>query len=264
MFGRVEWVERLTPHLIRIVLGGRGLNDFVPARWTDSYVNAYFLPAGAPYTVPFDPGALEGLPREQRPSSRRYTVRDWDAERRLLTIDFVVHGDRGVAGPWARSARPGDLLQFTGPSGGYAPDPDADWHLMIGDESALPAIAAALAQVPVGTPVRLLAEVDGPDDELPLACPGELDVCWLHRDAHRGTEDLLLRALNKLDPPAGRVHAFVHGEAVTNRRLRKHLLGEWKIPREALSVSPYWRRTFTDENWRQIKRGWLQEVEQDV
>jgi NADPH-dependent ferric siderophore reductase len=135
---------------------------------------------------------------------------------------------------------------------------------MVGDESALPAIAASLEYIPVGVPVVALAEVDGPADELPLRSPGELTLRWLHRDADPGADDLLLRAVEKLDFPDGRVHAFVHGEAVANRALRKHLLGDRRLPREVMSVSPYWRRTYTDESWRQIKRDWLHQVEADV
>ena len=98
----------------------------------------------------------------------------------------MVHGDAGVAGAWAAAARPGDLLVFEGPNGGYRPDPEADWHLLIGDESALPAIAASLEAVPAGHPavVRLLC--DGPDHQLELPCPGRLDLEWLHRT---GTDD---------------------------------------------------------------------------
>lgn len=264
MFGRVERVERLSPHMVRVVLGGGGLDDFTPGPWTDGYVNAYFLPACAPYTVPFDVDAVRALPAAQRPATRRYSVRRWDPEARELTIDFVVHGDTGVAGPWAAGAGPGDLLQLTGPSGSYSPDPDADWHLMIGDASALPAIAASLAHIPAGTPVHVLAEVGGPADELTLDSPGDLHVTWLYRDANPGADDLTVHALDKLDRPPGRVQAFVHGEAVVNRALRRHLLADWQLPRETLSVSPYWRRRFTDERWREVKRGWLREVEHDA
>lgn len=72
---------------------------------------------------------------------------------------------------------------------------------MIGDPSALPAIAASLARVPAGKPVHVLAEVDLPTDELPLDSPGDMNITWLHRDADPGTEDLTLRALEKLDRP---------------------------------------------------------------
>lgn len=264
-YGTVECVEQLTPHMVRVVLGGDGLVNFEAGDWTDSYVNAQFVPAGAAYAVPFDDDEVRGLPREQRPVARRYTVREWDARQRLLSLDFVVHGDDGVAGRWAQAARPGDRLQLRGPSGSYTPDPAADWHLLVGDESALPAIAAALQQVPAGVPVRVVLEVHGPADEITLPCPGELRVTWVHRDAHPGPDDLLLvRAVRRLDRPAGRVHAFVHGEAGATRALRTLLLGEWQIPREDLSCSPYWRRRYTDEGWREIKSAWLAQVEQDV
>ena len=79
-------------------------------------------------------------------------MRDWDAESGRLTIDFVHHGDTGVAGPWAAAARPGDELLLLGPGGAYTPDPEADWHLMAGDAGVIPAIAASLARVPPAPP----------------------------------------------------------------------------------------------------------------
>lgn len=140
--------------MVRVMLGGSGLDGFTPTPWTDQYVNALFVPDGVTYSAPFDLDAARASPTGQRPMGRRYTVRSWDPDTRVLTIDFVVHGDDGIAGRWAQAAQPGNRLQILGPSGAYAPDPDADWHLMVGDESALPAIAASLEQVPVGRPAR--------------------------------------------------------------------------------------------------------------
>lgn len=150
-----------TPSMVRIVLGGDGLADYQAVDATDGYVNVAFPPAGAPYVAPFDLDEVQSdLPRQLWPVRRRYTVRRWDATRRLLTLDILSHGDEGAGGRWAATARPGDVLVFTGPSGGYRPDPAAAWHLMVGDESALPAIAASLEVVPADVPVvvRLLAE----------------------------------------------------------------------------------------------------------
>ncbi len=263
MHGQVERVEQLTPHMVRVVFGGPGLDGFAAGEFTDHYVKLMFPPPGAPYSVPFDPQQVrDELPREQWPTLRTYSVRSWEAG--LLTIDFVVHGDTGVAGPWALGAKPGDLLQFRGPGGAYAPDATAAWHLMVGDESALPAIAAALARIPVGVPVHVFLEVDGPADELPLDSPGDLHVSWLHRDSDPDAPDLLLRAVEKLDFPAGRVHAFVHGEATATRALRRHLLAGRGMPRADLHVSGYWRRTLTEDGWQSSKAEWNREVEQDV
>ena len=75
-------------------------------------------------------------------------MRKVDAERGEISIDFVVHGEHGVAGPWAASVKPGDPAYLMGPSGAYAPDPAADWHLLAGDEAGLPAISAALEAMP--------------------------------------------------------------------------------------------------------------------
>jgi NADPH-dependent ferric siderophore reductase len=261
LHGRVERVERLTPRIVRVVLGGDGLVSFQPTAATDQYVNVVFPPPGAPYQVPFDVDDARG--GDHRPVGRRYTVRAWDPVARQITIDFVVHGDVGVAGRWANHARPGDLLQFTGPSGGYSPHPDADWYLMVGDESALPAIGASLEQVPEGRPVLAALVVDDAEHELELATPGELSVQWVHR-GQGDSSDALVAAVAALEFPTGAVSAFVHGEAAETRAVRRHLLGERGVDRAALSVSPYWRRGQSDEAWREVKREWLAEVEQDV
>lgn len=266
-WGEVVATERLTPTIVRVVLGGVGLEAFEPQPYTDQYVNALFIPEGAPYGVPFDPEAVRQLPPEQRPRGRRYTVRAWDAERRRLTIDFVVHGDLGYAGRWANRAAPGDRLQFTGPSGAYLPAPDADWHLMVGDESALPAIAASAEQVPPGRPVVVVAVIDAPGHEITLDSPGDLRVEWVYRSTDPGDPGdprLLLAAVEALAFPAGRVDAFVHGEAAEVRAVRRHLFGARGVPKEGTSISPYWRRGQTDESWRQVKSAWLAESEADA
>ena len=260
---QVEEVQRLTPHLIRVVVGGEGLRGFAAGEFTDHYVKLIIPPPGASYRAPFDQDEVKAtLPREEWPRTRTYTVQDWDPDRLRLTIDFVHHGDTGVAGPWAAAAEPGDVLQLIGPGGAYAPDPGADWHLMIGDESVVPAISASLARVPEGVPVHVLLEVDGPDDELELTSPGDLRVTWLHRRAD--APDVLLDAVRALEFPPGDVHAFVHGEASAVRAVRKHLLLERDVPRDALSVSGYWKRDRTEEGWREDKADWNRQAEADV
>jgi NADPH-dependent ferric siderophore reductase len=260
-------VERLTPQMIRVVFGGAGLEGFAAGAFTDHYVKLQVPPRGAPYSAPFDVEDIRArLPQDQWPRTRTYTVRAWDAAGGRLTVDFVVHGDEGVAGPWAAAAVPGDRLQLQGPGGAYAPDPRAGWHLMVGDASVIPAIAASLARVPAGAPVHVLLEVEGPEEEQPLSTPGELHLTWLHRraaGAADGTEPLA-EAVAALEFPEGAVQAFVHGEASAVRAVRRHLLVDRGLPREALSISGYWKRTRTEEGWREDKAGWNREVEEDV
>ena len=263
MHGQVVSVERLTPQMVRIVLGGDGLADFEAPADTDAYVNVAIPPPGAPYGPVFDPADLKDrVSREQMPARRRYTVRRWDAVRRLLTLDFVVHGDEGVAGPWAANAAEGDVLVLTGPSGGYRPDPAADWHLLVGDESALPAIAASLEALAPGAVAVVRLVCDGPEHEVPLPSAADLDLRWVHRSAADPTP--LPAAVRALTLPAGRGHAFVHGEADEIRDIRRHLLTDRGLERAQMSCSPYWRRTMTDEAWRQVKREYVAAMDADL
>jgi NADPH-dependent ferric siderophore reductase len=249
---QVRHTERLTPHMIRVVAGGDDLASFPDTTYTDRYVKVLFPRPGVAYPEPFDMEAIRAaFPRDQWPAVRTYTVRAFDPDARELVIDFVHHGDAGLAGPWAAAARPGDRMLLLGPGGAYAPDDAADWHLLVGDESALPAIAAALERVPAGVPVHALVEVDGPADEQPLTSPGRLDLRWCHRDPARPGR--LVDAVSALAFPAGRVHAFVHGEAGLVRALRRHLLDGRGVPREDLSVSGYWRRGDDEEGFRVFK-----------
>jgi NADPH-dependent ferric siderophore reductase len=256
----VHSVERLTPRMVRVVVGG--LDGFAAGEFTDHYVKLQLPPQGAGYAAPFDPEDVKArLPREQWPRTRTYSVRAWDPERQLLTIDFVVHGDAGVAGPWAAAAKPGDVLQLSGPGGAYAPDPGAAWHLMVGDLSVLPAIGASLQRVPSGVPVHAIVELDDDADRQALTSPGELQVTWLRAD---GSDGVLVDAVRALEFPDGPLHAFVHGEASSVRAVRRHLLVDRGVPREALSVSGYWKRERDEEGWREDKAEWNRLAEQDV
>ncbi|WP_328316559.1 siderophore-interacting protein [Streptomyces sp. NBC_00388] len=253
--------ERITPHMVRLVIGGEGLGAFDASEFTDHYIKVLFPPAGVSYPEPFDMARIrEELPREQWPVTRTYTVRSWDPALRELTVDFVVHGTEGLAGPWAAGARPGDTVRFLGPGGGYAPDPAADWHLLVGDESALPAIAAAVERMPAGAVVHAFVEVSGPDEEQKIEAPDGVGVRWLHRGG-RPAGAALVDAVQALDFPAGEVSAFVHGEAGCVKELRRHLRLDRGIPRERLSISGYWRLGQDDDSWRAVKREWNARVE---
>ena len=145
--------RRLTPHLVRLTLGGEQF-DAVHARWaekgaTDQYVKLLFADPALGLEPPYDLDALrERLAPEQLPVRRTYTVRRMDAAARTMDVDFVVHGasddgaapgrDGGLAGAWAASEPVGQQVAFLGPGGAYRPDPTADWHLLAGDEAALP------------------------------------------------------------------------------------------------------------------------------
>ncbi|MEV7066247.1 siderophore-interacting protein [Streptomyces collinus] len=256
---QVVRTERLTPHMQRVVLGGEGLADFTAETCTDHYVKLLFPPAGVTYAEPFDLQRVrDELPRDQWPVTRTYTVRQWDAEHRELTLDFVIHGDEGLAGPWAARVQPGETVYFMGPGGAYAPDPDADWHLFAGDESALPAIACALEALPRGARAYAFVEISGPEEEQKI--DSDVEVMWLHRGA-RPLGEALVETVRNLEFPEGRVHAFVHGEAHFVKQLRHLLRVERHVPRESLSISGYWRRGHNEDGWQESKREWNARIE---
>ncbi|WP_067168490.1 siderophore-interacting protein [Microtetraspora niveoalba] len=261
--GVVLRTEQLTPHMIRVVLGGEGLAGFGAGEYTDHYVKLLFPVPGVTYPEPFDMGVIRAeLPREEWPKTRTYTVRAWDPEAGELTLDFVCHGEEGLAGPWATRARPGDVIRFLGPGGAYAPSPDADWHLLVGDESALPAIGAALERIPAGVPARVFVEVEGPEEEQKLPTAGDAEIVWLHRGG-APVGEALVRAVRELTFPEGTVHAFVHGEASFVKELRRHLRVERDLPLERLSISGYWRRGRDEDGWQSSKREWNRRIEEE-
>ncbi|MGW2424921.1 siderophore-interacting protein [Streptomyces sp. NPDC001709] len=256
---QVVRTERLTPHMQRVVLGGEGLADFAADTCTDHYVKLLFGPDGVTYPEPFDLERIRAeFPREQWPVTRTYTVRAWNPEHRELTLDFVVHGDEGLAGPWATRVRPGETVRFMGPGGAYAPDPAADWHLLAGDESALPAIARSLEALPAGARAHAFVEVSGPEEEQKI--DSDVEVVWLHR-GDRPVGEALVEAVRTLRFPEGRVQAFVHGEAGFVKELRRLLRVELAVPREDLSISGYWRLGHNEDGWQASKRDWNARIE---
>lgn len=256
---QVVRTERLTPHMQRVVLGGEGLADFTVDGSTDHYVKLLFDAEGVTYPEPYDIQRIrEEFPRDQWPVTRTYTVRTWDPQTRELAVDFVIHGDEGLAGPWAKRVQPGATVRFLGPGGGYAPDAEADWHLLAGDESALPAIAAALEALPEGAKAYAFVEVADGDEEQKVESAAEIE--WLHR-GQRPVGEALIEAVRALGFPAGDVQAFVHGEAGFVKELRRYLRVEREVPRERLSISGYWRLGHNEDGWQAAKRDWNAEVE---
>ncbi|MGZ5367873.1 MAG: siderophore-interacting protein [Aeromicrobium sp.] len=254
--------EGLSPHMLRVVFGGEGFSAFL-SRYdnlapqaggtaTDCYVKLVLLDPDTVYPEPLDLDQVRDMvPQEAWPVLRTYTVRWVDPQAEELAIDFVMHGDEGHAGPWAARAKPGDVMHMRGPSGAYAPDPDADWHLFVGDEAAIPAIGAALERLEAGAKAVAFIEIDDESEQQAFATKADLDLAWLHRgSAQPGSTGLLDEAVRALDWLPGRVHAFVHGESSLLKSVRPYVLTDRGVPRADVSVSGYWRRGNTEESFR--------------
>ncbi len=223
--------EAIARDMVRVILTGEGLRALPHLPFTDRYVKLIF-------------GDV----------TRTYTVRWFDHEANELAIDFVIHGDEGLAGPWANRALPGDQISFVGPSGAWAPSADADAHLLVGDEAAIPAIGAALDALPAGARASVYLEVASADHHQPLRATSQTTVTWVHRDEHGlGYGEALTRAVIAAGVPDGVVEAFVHGNADMVKPLRRFLFFDAGLDRSRVSISGYWRTGLNEDGWQSSK-----------
>ncbi|MFG2225121.1 siderophore-interacting protein [Streptomyces sp. NPDC048644] len=251
---QVEDAVRLTPHMVRITFGGPALADFRTGHRDQR--GKILLPV-AGQTEPLVPEDVNGagwyaawrsMPPETRPVLRTYTFRAQRTEPDEVDIDFALHGEGGPAGRWAAAARPGDRVLLVGPAredaGGvdFRPPPGTGSVVLAGDETALPAIASILEGLPPELPVRVFAEVSGPDEE--QALPGPAQVRWLHR-GHGPSP--LPEALREAELPSAAPYFWLAGEASVVKRLRRHLVSERDIDRGAVCFKGYWRRGLTED-----------------
>ncbi|MGN8083722.1 siderophore-interacting protein [Variovorax sp. 22077] len=237
----VKTVQRVTPHLIRVTLTGDDLAGFQSPGF-DDHVKLFFPdPATGKLSLP-TMGPEGPVWPEGRPTMRDYTPRRHDAKAGTLEIDFALH-EAGPATQWAEQAKAGDILGVGGPRGSFIVPTEFDWHLLIGDDTALPAISRRLAELPAGARAVVLAEIDSEADEIAFDTQAELILKWAHR---RGTEPglshVLLDALKAIELPAGDFHAWVGCESAIAKALRAHLVGERGANPKWTRASGYWRR----------------------
>lgn len=234
--------ETLSPRMRRIVFGGEALAGFVTAA-ADDHVKL-FLPApgqdkpAAPILgadgIRFPEGA-------EPPTIRDYTPRRFDPATLQLTIDFVLHGD-GPAAAWARSAASGQQVGIGGPRGSLLVPETYDSYLLAGDETALPAIARRLEEMPPGVRVIALIEVATRAEERHLPTAANASVVWLPRNARpAGDPELLLQTLAATRLPDGDTHAWLAAEIDVARCLKAHLVEERGIPASDIRSAGYWR-----------------------
>ncbi|MFI1222580.1 MULTISPECIES: siderophore-interacting protein [unclassified Streptomyces] len=254
---RVVDVERVTPRTARIAFTADELPDLLEDR-PDQQMKLCLprpgqtvprLPerdADDPYGMRWYEACL-AMPEAERPWMRGFTVRSYDRERNVMTVDFVLHGEGGPASRWGAAARPGDVLGMVGPSSLYArPLPDARRMLLAGDETALPAIATVLEALPAGTGAVVYAEVADAGEEVALPSgAGGVEVRWVHRDRGGSLVAAVRAAGRDLD---GVDAAWVAGEASAVRALRRHLVEDRELPKAAVEFSGYWRRALTQDD----------------
>jgi NADPH-dependent ferric siderophore reductase len=238
---QVVRTTQVSPQLLRVTLGGADLQDFVSASF-DDHVKVFFPVDGADKPVlPLDtPDGITFPEGQPRPAARDYTPRRYDAAKQELDIEFVLHGD-GPASTWAAQAQPGQYLGMGGPRGSFVVPTAFDWHLLIGDDTALPAIARRLEELGADTRAIVVVEVGDAAAQIPLPTSAQCDVHWLNRgDGLEGS--LLEGALRKLTLPRGEGYAWAAGEAAAMKAVRQYLVSERGIDKKRIRASAYWKR----------------------
>lgn len=264
---RVVGLRHLSTHMMRVTLGGDGIAALRNAG-PDASIKLFFPLVGQQRpTVPAADGdntlswyrTYLAMPDDVRPPMRTYTIRAHRPESAQIDVDFALHAEAGPATRWVQAARPGDEVAFLAPHGLYSVPTEAAWQLLIGDESALPAIASIVESLPAGAQARAFVEVDGPADELPMNTPGTLETTWVHRGgAPHG--DRLLDAVRAARLPAGSPYAWVAGEAGLVKFARRHLVRDREVPKRMITFTGYWRIGTSEEdvgreNIRKIEAG---------
>ncbi len=254
--------EFVAPSMRRVVFGGDGFPEFLSRHqalsgsFTDEYVKLVFLAEGYTYPEPLDLDAVrETMPHEAWPVLRTYTIRWVDPEAQEVAIDFVVHGDEGIAGPWAAHAEPGDLhAPARAQRGVRARSRRPTGTSSSATRRACPRSVRDSRRCPQA-PVPWRSSRSGePDDEIAIATVAELEIHWLHRgDAPAGTTTLLDDAVRAWDWLPGRAQAFIHGESALLKSVRPYVLNDRGVARADVSVSAYWRRGATEEGFREWK-----------
>lgn len=253
---RAEVRERswLTPQMIRLRLGPpvvavSGIPDltaFVSTGVGDERLVVVLPPPGrtAPPLPVLTETGWDYPDLAERPAMRSYTVRAFDPNAGEMVVDFVAH-EGGLASTWARDARPGDQVLVTEATGWYDPPADAEWQLLVGDMSALPALGRLAETARPGLATSVIVEVVETADRQPM--PAGVRARWLCGSGNGRGPSGLLAAVRELEFPAGPGYLWFAGEAAESRAVRKHLRQERGWPAERYDVLGYWRAA--QEEW---------------
>ena len=226
-------VVDITPRMRRVTLGGPELAGFV-SLGSDDHIKLLF-PQNAEEQAALESPSFSIKGDGPQPAMRDYTPRRYDLSIGELDIDFVLHGD-GPASTWAEQVQVGQHLYIGGPRGSMIVPDIFDSYLLIGDETALPAIGRRLEELPAGRKVLAVIEIADAAEQQVLGSAAELEVIWVLR----GHDDLL-DVVRNLTLPSGALYSFVATETKLSRQVRRVLLDAHKVNEEYLKAVGYWR-----------------------
>jgi NADPH-dependent ferric siderophore reductase len=233
--------ERITPRMARITLSHPDFANF-PSLAYDDHVKLFFPPDGGELAMPAPgPNGLEWPEGAPRPEGRDYTPRSFDHARQQVVIDFVLH-EGGLASAWAEAARPGDTLGIGGPRGSFVVRSGFDYYVLIGDETALPAIGRRIEELPADARVFAFIEIADSGERQHFTTPATLELTWVERN----TGASLLETVRATAFPSGSGYVFIAGEAAMSGALREHFVTERGHDPDLIKAASYWRRGEAD------------------
>ncbi|REG85522.1 siderophore-interacting protein [Marinomonas pollencensis] len=222
----------VTPHMLRVTLGGENIST-MPEDQESGYVKLIF---------PSDSGRL----------MRTYTIRKQRAD--AIDIDFMLHEDSGPASSWAKNAKPGDRILVGGPGPKKMIEESAEWQLLIGDMTALPAISVNLETLPASAKGYAVIEVVSEDDIQPLNHPAGIELKWVI-NSHPGSDDqALLKEVQALNWLSDDVSVWAACEFGSMKALRRFFKEEKKVPKDKLYISSYWKQGSNEDQHKAVKR----------
>jgi len=242
----VQSTKALTTNMQRIILQGEGLSQF-PTDCVGGYIKLLFTAEGSP--------DLSQLAPDTQPVRRTYTIREFDAEKCMITVDFVRHTVEdcgcGHAARWAMSAKAGDQIFISGPGKLQPINTEADWFFLSADMTALPALSVKLASLPDNAKGYAVIEVLALSDIQPLAAPDNVEVIWVEK---KSGSKVLADKVEQLHWMDGTASVWCACEFDTMRTLRSYFRNERQVEREHIYISSYWKNGVTEEGHKVIKR----------
>ena len=232
-------VVDITPRMRRVTLGGPELAGFV-SLGSDDHIKLLF-PQNAQEQAALESPSFSIKGDGPQPAMRDYTPRRYDLSIGELDIDFVLHGD-GPASTWAEQVQVGQHLYIGGPRGSMIVPDIFDSYLLIGDETAIPAIARRLEELPAGRKVLAVIEIADAAEQQVLSSAAKVEVIWVLRG-----QDDLLDVVRNLTVPSGTLYSFVATETKLSRQVRRVLLDTHKVDEQYLKAVGYWRAEGSEE-----------------
>ena len=227
-------VKQITPHMRRVTLGGEGLASF-PADQESAYLKMMFRQDGS-----------------DRPMLRTYTVRYQRDDE--IDVDFVLHHDGGPAANWAATVKPGETIEVRGPGPKKLVDTTADWFLIVGDMTALPAISVNIESLPANAKGHAVIEITDEGDIQELSTPKSFDIHWLVNPQPGEDSQMLIGKIRSLPWQKGKPSVWAACEFSSMRELKEYFCNDQQLDKTELYISSYWKHGNDEEAHRIAKR----------